>query len=219
MALAAALLIGAPAARVAATNEATLAVVPEAAIEGGEGLRITVDGRLGAGQRAFLVDETPAGESTYRAVFWFDANGLTLAAGDSLLLFEGLVGNTSSVGLPRIPGFRLYLRKPPRGMALRLAAELIAEDRTRTFTPGVGVPLRGRRRIQVEWQAASAPGAQDGLLRLSLLGARAHTATAPAVANAAHRLVTVRLGADEVDAGTFGSFFLDGFEPYRALAP
>lgn len=202
-----------------AANQATLAVVPEAAIEGERGLRVTVDGRLGAGQRAFLVDESPLAERSYRATFWFDPNGLVMAPGESLVLFEGVVPNTAA-GPQRIPGFRLHLRKPLRLAAPRLVGEVVGADRVSRFTPAVAIPLRGPQRVQVDWRAASAPDVDDGLLRLSLLSGRARAVSVAGVANAGHRLLLVRLGVVGGAApGTFGSFFLDGFESSRIGDP
>jgi hypothetical protein len=215
----AALLAGALATAGQAANQATLAVVAEAAIEGERGLRVTVDGRLGPGQRAFLVDESPAAERSYRASFWFDPNGLVMAPGESLVLFEGVVPNVAA-GPQRTAGFRLHLRKPLRLVAPRLVGEVVGADRVPRFTPAVAIPLRGPQRVQVEWRAASAPGVDDGLLRLSLSSGRARTVSVAGVANAGHRLLTVRLGAvSEAARGTFGSFFVDGFESSRIVDP
>ena len=190
-------------------------------MEGEHGLRIRFDGRAGVGQRAFVVDETPAGESAYRAVFWFDPNGVTMKARDSFVLFEGLVRNSGTVGPRQVPAFRLHLRKaPPRTSGPRLVGELFGEDRTRRTTAGIGLAPSGARRVEVQWRAASAPGATDGLLRVSVLGADGRSVSAGGVDNAAHRLLTVRLGAvGEVDAGSRGTFYLDGFESYRTFAP
>ena len=214
---AAALALAALAAALHAANEATIEVAREAALQGDEGLRIRFDGRRGAGQRAFVVDETPAGETAYRAVFWFDPNGVTMKGGDSLVLFEGLVRN-GAAGPQQVPAFRLHLRRAPRNAGPRLVGELFADDRSRTVTAGLPLAARGPRRVQVEWRAASAPGARDGLLRIALLGTDGRKVAASGAANASHRLLTVRLGVvGEVDAGSFGTLFVDGFESYRTL--
>jgi hypothetical protein len=198
-------------------NLGTVAVAPDAAMEGESGLRVAVDGGAGPGQRAFLVDDSPAGEPTYRAVFWLDVNGLAMAPGDSFVLFEGMVPN-GGAGPRQVPAFRLHLRKAARP-APRLVGELFAADRASAFAPAVPVPARGARRIQVEWRAATG-GAREGLLRVTLLGSRPRRVTAPAVDNTGHRLQSVRLGAvADVDAGSRGAFYLDGFESYRTLAP
>jgi hypothetical protein len=201
-------------------NEATLAVVAEAAIEGERGLRVALDGRAGAGQQAFLVDETPAGETRYRAVFWLDPRELTMAGGNSFVLFDGIVRNVWPKGPAQVPAFRVHLRKPSRAAGFRIVGDVFAENRSRSSTPALEIAAAGPQRVQVEWRAASGAGASDGLLRLTLLGTGSRSATATGVANAAYRLLTVRLGAvGEVDSGTRGAFFLDGFESHRTLAP
>ena len=207
------------AAALQAANQATVEVAREAAIEGEHGLRVRFDGRLGAGQRAFVVDDSPAGEAAYRAVFWLDPHGMTMKAGDSLVLFEGLVRNAGT-GPRQVPAFRLHLRRAPRNAGPRLVGELFAEDRRRTATAGIPLPATGPRRLQVQGRAASAPGATDGTLRVSVLGSGGRTVTATGAGNAAHRLVGVRLGVvGELDPGSFGTLFLDGFESYRTFQP
>ena len=198
-------------------NAGGLTVTAAAAVEGDHGLRVTIDGRLGAKQRAYLVDDEPAAEATYRAAFWLDARRLQMAADDSFVLFEAVVRNPGPG--PRLrPAFRLVLRKGWRLAAPRLLGEVFAADGTRRETATVAVPARrGPHRVQVEWRAAE--GGADGLLRVALLGERPVSVEAPAVANAGHRLVSVRLGAvNGIDAGTRGSFDLDGFASFRTFA-
>jgi hypothetical protein len=200
-------------------NEATVEVVGDAAIRDSHGLRVTVDGRSGPDQRAFVIDATPAGEVAYRALFWLDPRRLTLGPGNSFVLFEGLARDASGTG-PARPAFRVHLRKGKRFAPPTLVGELFAADRSSTTSQVIPLPgSRAPHRLRVEWRAATA-GAADGLLRLSLLGEKPASATAPPVANAGHRLQSIRLGAIAgVDAGTFGSFDLDGFESYRTLEP
>ncbi|MCQ3938724.1 MAG: hypothetical protein DPW18_17010 [Chloroflexi bacterium] len=65
-----------------------------------------------------------------------------------------------------------------------------------------------------EWQAASAPGANDGFLSLWIDGVLAGTISN--VDNDTHALDEVRLGATGgVDSSTSGSMFFDSFESQR----
>ena len=211
---------GGPAAAAPGANAGAVTVTPAAAIEGDQGLRVTVDGRLGVRQQAFLVDGTPDDERTYRAVFWLDASRLKMAGGDSFVLFEGLVRGAGGAGPRLVPAFRLVVRKGSRFAAPRLLGEAVGTDGSRRETRTIPLPARrGPHRIQVEWQAAAGDPPGGGLLRLSLLGDRPAAVVAPPVASAGQRLVNVRLGAVRgVDAGTHGSFDLDGFASFRELA-
>lgn len=207
-----------PAAAVPIANQGAVTVTPAAALEGGEGLRVAVDGRLGGNQRAFLVDDSPAGETTYRAVFWLDARRLQMAGGDAFVLFEGVV-RSGGPGPRLVPAFRLVVRKGWRFAAPRLLGEAFAADRSRRETATIPLPARrGPHRVQVEWRAAAGEAAA-GLLRVTLLGDRPQTVAPPPLANAGQRLVSVRLGAvGGIDPGTQGSFDLDGFASFRDLA-
>lgn len=68
--------------------------------------------------------------------------------------------------------------------------------------------------IELEWQGASAPAANDGFLSFWIDGVLMGTISG--VDNDTHRLDQARLGATSgLDAGTLGSMFFDQFESRR----
>jgi hypothetical protein len=93
---------------------------------------------------------------------------------------------------------------------------VVREDGGGDTTPGAGIVLaNGWRTIEIDWQASTAPGADDGFLDLWIDG---HPQTGLATLdNDTLSVDHVRWGAvDGLDAGTSGSFFLDVFESRRA---
>ena len=71
--------------------------------------------------------------------------------------------------------------------------------------------------IEIEWWAASGPGAEDGGLKLWVDGEQQAEITG--VDNDTHLIESARLGAmSGIEASTYGSEYFDAFESYRSSA-
>jgi len=184
------------------TTGSGLLVSSTARYYGGFGLQITLSGT----NPQFVQDNTPIAEKRYRARFYARLNGLTLANGNEFELFTAV----SQAGDPQV---KLLINGAGQ-KRLRMAARL--DDGSLVETPpGREIPLPiGWRSFEVDWKAASGPGANDGSLDLWVDGA-----TQPGLLgldNDEGDVATARWGAVAgIDGGTSGSFRLDEFESHR----
>lgn len=179
-----------------------LAVTAQAAQLGNFGLEV----RLTDGNPAFLVDESPNGETEYRARFYINLNTLVMAGGDSFTLFEG-----RSAG--EVLQFRVLVVRSGGTFQLRL--EVREDGGAPRAAPTATHRGSGFRLVEVLWRAATGPGANDGAIRLFLdrllIGELDNVDSDLGVVD------RVRLGAVAgLDAGTLQTFFLDTFESRRA---
>ena len=180
----------------------TLNVTNGARYVGDYGLEIVVDDL----SPTYVQDDTPADEARYRARFYVRMNPLAMAGTDEFDLFTAFAGDST-------PVLRLTVYNDGTDHLLRFVTR---EDGGGDTTPGAGIVLaNGWRTIEIDWQASTAPGADDGFLDLWLDG---HPQTGLAILdNDTLSVDHVRWGAvDGLDAGTNGSFFLDAFESRRA---
>ena len=150
----------------------------------------------------YVTDDTPAAEPRYRARFYYNPNGIAMAAGDLFYVFQGLnSGGTVVVRLPvRLNGTQYQVRG-----AVRTDGG--------TYTSTVWIPITGWSAIELDWQAASAPGANDGHLTMWVNGVQQATLTG--IDNDTMRVDSGRLGANNVATGTRGTIFFDDFVSHR----
>lgn len=165
------------------------------------GLEVVVDDT----NPAYVQDDTPFEEPRYRVRFYSRLSPMTMAGSDEFELFTAFASDDT-------PVFRLVVRFDGTNRELRLTAR---EDGGGDVNSASGVVLAsGWRSVEVDWQAASAGGANDGRLDLWVEGA---TQTGlSGLDNDTLRVDHVRWGAvDQIDAGTSGTFYLDEFESVR----
>jgi hypothetical protein len=184
-----------------AQTDGDLSVTVAAGLAGTRfGLQALVDDTAGL----FVVDETPADESRYRARFYFDPNGFD--PGELQLHFrtrifiafeEGPTSRLATIVLRRIAG--LY----------SLMARVRLDDGTRANTPFVNIS-DGPHAIEIDWRRATAPGANDGSFQMWIDGNLA--ASLAALDNSASAVDFVRLGALSVKTGASGTMYWDEFE-------
>ena len=176
-----------------------LSVVPNAAYSGFLGLQV----RLGGTAPQFVQDDSPIAETRYRARFYVRLERLRMDAADELELFRA-VSPTAQVKV------RLLLAPGAGPHTLRMAAVL--DDGSVVQTPAgseAALPL-GWHSVEIDWQAASAPGAHDGRLDLWVDGQPQPSLQGLDTDEA--RIGMVRWGAvSGLDAGTSGTFALDAF--------
>jgi hypothetical protein len=152
----------------------------------------------------YVTDASPAAEPRYRARFWFNPNGITMAGGDTHTILDALDGSGTTV-------LRVEFRFSSNKYQVRAGA---AKD-------GAGFPYtawftltNGWHAIEFDWRASSGPGANSGGLTLWIDGVQSADVTA--VDNDTRRVESARLGAvDGIDAGTLGTEYFDTFESHR----
>ena len=177
-----------------------LSVSPAAALVGVQGMNALLNDNIAM----FVTDDRPNAEARYRARFYFDPNGIVMANGDTHYLFYGYQGTTQVV-------LRVEFRRYNNTYQLRAA--LINDATTWRSTSVVtlnDIPYM----VELDWQAATAPGANNGALTFWIN--EVQVATLTGVDNDTRRIDRARLGAVAgLDTGTRGAYFLDAFESRR----
>jgi len=214
-----------------AVNAASLDVNGGAAIEGSYGLEVIMNDT----SSAYVMDDTPVNETTYRAEFLLDWNTLQFAT------TTGPGSNMSILKLwdMDVPGplprqhVIVGLRNGSAGPVLFL--KLIQFDGTSSWPiwrnelgspmelnlPGTagGYPCG----IRVEFQQGTTGSPADGVVRIAR-----YNAYAPGVWNTKEHTEVINylldidrayFGAMAADATSTGSIYLDSFESYRTMAP
>ena len=190
--------------------EATqLEVIPAAALAGSNyGMRTTFDG----GTNGVLVrDNSPSSDTVYRAQFGYRNRITSMTLGDTHQIFRGR-GQGSYPTNETV--FRVQIKSTPSGYIMFVWARLDNGGYSQplmTFVPNV-------HRMMFEWSAATAPGANDGILRIYKSGNLIREKTN--LDNDTYVIDFVTLGAfATVDAATTGHQDFDNFESYRTFAP
>jgi YD repeat-containing protein len=150
-------------------------------------------------------DYTPADEPRYRARFYFDPHSLSMAEGDAHVLSIGKdITGTDVV--------RVWVRLSGGNYQVRAN---LADDGTNYPSTGNYTISDTVHFIEIDWAAATAPGANDGYLTLWVDGALQNTVSG--VDNDTRRLDKVYLGPSSgLDAGTSGTEYFDAFESRRS---
>jgi hypothetical protein len=102
----------------------------------------------------YVQDNTPASEAHYRARFYFDPNSLTMAANDTHIIFQTLNISSTSV-------FQVLLWF--ESGTYKLIAQSRKDDSTWDNTARYAISDTVHY-VEVDWQAASAPGANTIVL-------------------------------------------------------
>ncbi len=187
----------------------SLSVTPAAAIVGNYGLSVIVDGSANA---AFVADTTPAAETVYRASFRIAHNSIGMDDGDVFAVFMGREGS----GVGNV--LRLFVK--------RISGNYKIRCRWKRDTGGTGfcgqfnfAPINTF--MTVEWTAATAPGADNGQIRLTKGSTVQFNKTN--ADNDTFVIDTARWGLPQgwpgSNTGAGGTFYLDDFASFRTLAP
>src|SRR5690606_15494886 len=132
-----------------------LSVHPTAALFGNQGLRVVLNDN-GA---MVISDERPAAEPRYRARFYFDPNSISMSNGDQHLLFAAA---TQTLVVAQVEfGFS--------GGSYRLRAAAMNDGTTWTQTNWFNI-TDAPHAIEIDWRAATGPGANNGGLTLWIDG-------------------------------------------------
>ena len=184
----------------AVTDGGDLSASAAAALVEAQGLQAVIDDN----NAIYLTDLSPEAEPRYRARFYFDPNSIGMANNDRHLIFTGYQGaSTMLVQLElRFYGGTYYLRA-------------YALDDTAVWRYTGWIPIAdAAQAVEIDWQAGSAPGANDGHLTLWIDGLQ--KTSLAALDNDTRRIDQVRLGAiSGIDAGTRGAYYFDAFASRR----
>ena len=182
------------------TNGSNLSATNAAALVGSFGMQAVINSNTAI----YVQDDTPVAERRYRARFYFDPNSIAMANGDTHVLFAGYT--SASIDL-----LQLALRR--RGGNYQLQA-LTSDDTVAWQSTSWLTISDGPHAVELEWRAASAPGANDGGLTLWLDGVERANVTG--IDNDTRSIDQVRSGAvSGIDTGTRGTYFFDAFESRR----
>ena len=174
-----------------------LSVNASAALVGSKGLQAVVD-NTGA---IYVTDDTPNAETRYRARFYFDPNSISMASGNAHYIFYGYSGTSTVVS-------RVELRYSSGNYQLRAAVR----NNSSTWTSSNWFTISDAPHfIEIDWRAATAPGANNGSLALWIDSVQ--WANLTGINNDTRRIDRARLGAIEgLDSGTLGTYYFDAFE-------
>jgi hypothetical protein len=183
------------------TDDGDLSVSAAAKYQGDFGMEALIDDT----GSIYVYDDTPRAEKGYRARFYFDPNSLVMSSGDHHTIFDGQDTATTAqiftVGMNYDNGdYRLY-------------ASARRDNYSWGYT-GYHTISDDWHVLEIEWQAASAAGANDGYLKLWIDDTLVDTISS--VDNDTYSTGQIKLGATSgVDAGTSGTIYFDAFESRR----
>jgi hypothetical protein len=187
----------------AGTAGGDLAVAAAAGMGGTTlGLRADVDDTAGR----FVEDATPAGERRYRARFYLDPGAFDPGVA------EGHLRTRVFVAFQEAPaGRRLAIVLRLLNGQHALMGRVRRDDGTRADTGFV--PVAPAQAVELDWVAASAPGASDGTFALWIGGTLA--ASLSGLDTDGGAIDFVRLGALSLKTGASGTLLLDEFVSRR----
>lgn len=177
-----------------------LSVSAASALIGANGLQAVINDNVAM----YVADDRPNAEPRYRVRFYFDPNGIVMSNGDAHYLFYGYQGTTQVV-------LRVEFRRYNNSYQVRAA---LLNDAATWRTTNYATINDAPYLIELDWRAATAPGANNGSLTFWVN--EVQIANLGAVDNDTRRIDRVRAGpVAGLDAGTRGVYFFDAFEARR----
>ena len=175
-----------------------MSVTSGATLVGGYGMSAVIDDN----NAIYVTDDSPNGETHYRARFYFDPNSISMASGDTHSLLYGYKGTFFS-------SVQVELRYSSGNYQVRALANtdlIIFTSSTSWYTIS-----DAEHYIEIEWKAATGAGANNGELTLWIDGVQKQQVNG--IDNDTMVVDRVRLGAvSGVDSGTRGTYYFDAFE-------
>ncbi|MCP4903178.1 MAG: hypothetical protein GY906_39960 [bacterium] len=199
-----------------------LEVNDTAALEGDCGLEVIMNG---ASTKRFVQDDTPDAEHVYRVSFLihpndidFDLTGTAIQAQHNILDATASTPNGNNIGVrltfQHKKSASRYQVKAKAGVYIAGNPSKVTRKTSPAVMQLVADPA-AMHLVELEWQAASADGVRDGLLRVRVDGGAWSSNT---LDNFDFGIDTVKFGAvNGIDTGTTGSYFLDDFQSFRTL--
>lgn len=184
-------------------TENDLSVTASAALAGGFGMAALIDNNT----NMWVRDDTPNAEVRYRARFYFDPNSIPMVNGNTHRIMTARSGDVNA-GADVV---RIEFRRNSGLYQVRASIANDAGGFTNTnwhTIPDASTP------IEIDWRAATAPGANNGSLGLWTAGVLRQTVSG--IDNDTLRVRSVRLGPQQgIDDGTRGTVYFDGFVSRR----
>jgi hypothetical protein len=192
-------------------DAASLAVTNPAAMAGTNyGLAVTFTGDTA---KAYVKDETPDGETIYRAQFWFDPASVNMADRTYYVLFRATRTTPMSAAVMILHKYvagthRIWLRGLNNPLTVR-------------FSTRIDLMAGSPSLLQVEWTQGDTPGVLSGNATLTVLdGYAAGQSVGIDLNNSDFVVDDCLLGAvGNVPATSTGTIYVDEFASYRTLAP
>ena len=183
-----------------ATDVGDLSVTGGSALDGSYGMAALLDDN----NSIYVTDWQPFEETSYRARFYLDPNAIPMTSGNAHYLFYALDRNNTV--LLRVE-FRYYSSQ------YQLRADTVNDSNGWSQTAWVAVS-DAPHFVEVAWQAASAPGANDGVLTFWVDDSQQGSFTN--IDNDTRRIDYVQFGiVGGVDNGSRGTMYFDAFESHR----
>lgn len=202
-------------------SASSLAVTGAAALEGTYGLAVTVNDD---GTNAYVEDDTPAGETIYRATFLIDINNVFNQStadtnGNNFLTLAQATGDNPIAPPALFSSIRIYLMNRTVEPYCRARVGVYSNINARLLVAPVGIDCSGTVSLTLEWTAGSAG---TGLARLTSVSPVIGTRVGER--NLSNHLTNVQRFRIGHAVGTppvtlAGTMYLDSFESYRTLAP
>ena len=184
------------------TTGGDLSVSSQAAVTGTYGLKLLQDDT----SANYVTDYRPWDETQYRVRFYLKTNGIILAENIPLYIFYILNRDGAVVG-------RIALQNSSGDYQIKAEAVNDTGSFTSASTSWFNL-WEGLHAIEINWQAASAVGANNGVLTLWIDGTQQATFTN--IDNDQQLVDIARLGAiSGMSASTNGTLYLDLFESRR----
>ena len=185
-------------------------VGPETSVACPTGCKLSVN-LSGDLETAFVISDEPSSERTFRFGFWMDMNNLVIPPQQTVRIIEVRKDRPEGRILMIVAIYTRFGTPKINFMAYNEAGGLV---------PVGGFDLRasGAQRFMVNWQAASAPGANDGIVNVAKGPVLKGRTDLDIYLNGTDGVDQVRFGyVARGDASLNGSFFLDNYESYRTL--
>jgi hypothetical protein len=183
-----------------ATGGSDLSANANAALGGAFGMQAVINDNTSM----YVVDNTPLAETRYRARFYFDPNSITMSNNNAHYIFYGYSGSSLIVT-------RIEMRRSNGVYQVRAQ---IRNDGSTFLTTSYFTISDAPHYLEIDWQASTAAGANNGSLSFWIDGVLRGTVSG--VDNDTRRIDSIRLGpVAGIDSGTRGTYYFDTFESRR----
>jgi hypothetical protein len=178
-------------------------------IRGNYGLEVQFAGDT---SDCYVLDNSPSGETTYSVTFMINNQLTVLTDAHSILRAQG-IGAASTA-------FQVVLRKAHTGVDY-LFIYAFRDNNTRSRVLLAITPATKQQYYKIDWQASSAPGANDGFLRIFKADAQENWNCLKEVIgidNDARVVDQLYLGSYAgIDPSTTGWISFDNFASFRSI--
>jgi hypothetical protein len=186
-------------------GEGDLNVTTAAALVGANGMAALIDNNTAMWVRS----DTPAAEPRYRARFYFDPNSIPMLNGNAHRIMVARSGNVNA----GIDVARIEFRR--NNNLYQVRAQVARDPAVGGFVSTTWYTINDApNHIEIDWQAATAAGSNNGSLTLWTNGVQRQVLSG--VDNDTLRVESVRLGPLQgIDDGTRGTEYFDDFVSRR----